>query len=143
MLFRSGQSYEVNVAAGPIRDAADVKALAEKFHEAHLRRYGHKATQEAIEIVNHKVTGVGLIPKPEVRAVAKRADAKASPVETRRAFFGKAGWLETPVYRRADLPAGARVNGPAIIEEKTSTTVLYPGQSGEVDEYLNIEIALQ
>jgi N-methylhydantoinase A len=137
-----GQSYEVNVPAGPIRDAADLKALAERFHEAHLRRYGHKATQEAIEIVNYKVTGVGLIPKPQVKSVAKFAGAKATPMDVRRAFFGKAGWLETPVFRRPDLPPGARVNGPAIIEEQTSTTVLYPGQSGEVDEYFNIEIVL-
>ena len=35
-----------------------------------------------------------------------------------------------------------RIEGPAIIEEKTSTTVLYPGQHAEVDEYLNIEIAV-
>ena len=42
----------------------------------------------------------------------------------------------------SSLARGAVVEGPAIIEEKTSTTVLYPGQTGEVDEYLNIEIAV-
>ena len=47
-----------------------------------------------------------------------------------------------PVWRRTDLPPGLRIEGPAIIEEKTSTIVLYPGQHAEVDPYLNIEIEL-
>jgi N-methylhydantoinase A len=49
---------------------------------------------------------------------------------------------DSPVWRRTALPAGMRLQGPAIIEEKTSTIVLYPGQSAEVDPYLNIAIEL-
>jgi N-methylhydantoinase A len=49
-----------------------------------------------------------------------------------------------PVFRRAALPAGAAIDGPAIIEEKTSTTALYPGQRARIDGFLNLEIeALQ
>ena len=47
-----------------------------------------------------------------------------------------------PVLRRNALSPGARLKGPAVIEEKTSTIVLHPGQSAEVDRYLNIEIEL-
>ncbi len=137
-----GQSYEVNVPADAIRDAGDLKALAERFHDAHLRRYGHKATQEAIEIVNYKVTGVGVIPKAALKRAPLSAGAATAPVETRRAWFGEAGHVEAPVYRRADLRPGARLEGPAIVEEQTSTIVLYPGQSAVVDEYLNLEIAV-
>jgi N-methylhydantoinase A len=45
-----------------------------------------------------------------------------------------------PVLQRGALPPGVRIEGPAIIEEKTSTIVLYPGQRATVDAYLNIEI---
>ena len=138
-----GQSYEVNVPVGPIRDGNDLKNLAERFHDAHLRRYGHKATQETIEIVNYRVTGIGVIPKPEMRRVEVSVHVHASPVETREVWFGAAGQLATPVYRRMDLPAGAQIAGPAIIEEKTSTVVLYPAQRARVDEYLNLEIVLE
>jgi N-methylhydantoinase A len=47
-----------------------------------------------------------------------------------------------PVFRRSALQPGMWIEGPAIIEEQTSTTVLYPGQRAEVDDYLNIECTL-
>ena len=123
-----------------IASREDLTALGERFHEAHLRRYGHKATSEVIEIVNYKVTGVGVIPKPELTPLPETAGPLPEPLETRRAFFGPAGFFETPVYRRSDLAPGARLVGPAIVQEQTSTIVLYPGQNGKVDGYLNIEI---
>ena len=52
------------------------------------------------------------------------------------------GLIDTPVFRRRDLDPGAEITGPAIIEEQTSTTVLGPGHTARVDEYLNIEIDL-
>ena len=135
-----GQSYEVNVDVPAITSRDDLTTLGERFHEAHLRRYGHKATSEVIEIVNYKVTGVGVIPKPELTPLPETSAPLPEPLETRRAFFGPAGFFETPVYRRSDLAPGARLVGPAIVQEQTSTIVLYPGQNGKVDGYLNIEI---
>ncbi len=46
------------------------------------------------------------------------------------------------MLRRSVIPPGARIEGPAVIEEKTSTIVLYPGQRAQVDAYLNIELDL-
>jgi N-methylhydantoinase A len=54
--------------------------------------------------------------------------------------FGSERPVATPVFHRHDLAPDAAVQGPAIVEEKTSTLVLYPGQAARVDEYLNIEI---
>ena len=51
--------------------------------------------------------------------------------------------MPTPVYRRDALAPGARIMGPAVIEEKTSTIVVYPKQIAQVDEYLNIEITFE
>ena len=51
-------------------------------------------------------------------------------------FSGR--FLATPIYRRADLPAGMRLTGPAVVEQLDSTTVIPPGVDAEVDEYLNI-----
>ena len=58
----------------------------------------------------------------------------------RTAYFSATDATQVPVFRRSALAAGAAIDGPAVIEEKTSTTVLYPGQRGEIDGYLNIEI---
>jgi N-methylhydantoinase A len=136
-----GQSYEVSVQVGALRGAPDIAALAERFHEAHRRRYGHMAASEAVEIVNFQVTAVGQIPKPKAHEmpVAKGAQLPV-PSETRTVYFGPTDAIDVPVFRRAALSPGANIDGPAIIEEKTSTTVLYHGQCARIDGYLNLEI---
>jgi N-methylhydantoinase A len=122
-----------------------VADLAERFHDAHRRRYGHMAQAEAVEIVNFQVTAVGLIPKPAMKTFAAPAagSAQASPQAIRPAYFNGRDASDAPVWRRSALLPGARIEGPAIIEEKTSTTVLYPAQRATIDPYLNIEIEVQ
>jgi len=137
-----GQSYEVSVPVAALRTAADIAGLSKRFHEAHRRRYGHMAESEAIEIVNFQVTAVGQIPKPQFskREISDRAQPPA-PQEMRTTFFNPAEASQIPVFRRSVLMPGTVIDGPAVIEEKTSTTVLYPGQRAAIDGYLNIEIA--
>ena len=117
-------------------------ALSKRFHEAHRRRYGHMAESEAIEIVNFQVTAVGQIPKPQFSE--REIPDGAPPAGTARDAHGlfQSGRGE-PRFRcsvaRRSRPAPS-IDGPAVIEEKTSTTVLYPGQRAAIDGYLNIEI---
>jgi N-methylhydantoinase A len=137
-----GQSYEVSVPVTGLNGDADLAALGKRFHEAHRRRYGHMAESEAVEIVNFQVTAVGAIPKPRFSAVtAVTASQSPAPHETRTAYFSPTEAVQVPVFRRSALAAGTVVAGPAVIEEKTSTTVLYPGQRATIDGYLNMEIA--
>jgi len=138
-----GQSYEVSVPVAALRDGADIAALAERFHEAHQRRYGHMAQAEAVEIVNFQVTAIGTIPQPQSkRSETLKEVQPAEPHEIRLAYFDGSDAIEVPVFRRSTLAPGAVIDGPAVIEEKTSTTVLYPGQRARVEEYLNIEVEL-
>ncbi|MGA8817863.1 MAG: hydantoinase/oxoprolinase family protein [Xanthobacteraceae bacterium] len=135
-----GQSYEVSVPVTSLQSDADLAVLAERFHDAHRRRYGHMAQSEAVEIVNFEVTAVGTIPKPQFQKLAPQ-ERRPKPDETRTAYFGPSEENKVPVFRRSALQPGAVIDGPAIIDEKTSTVVLYPGQRAVVDGYLNIEIA--
>jgi N-methylhydantoinase A len=136
-----GQSYEVAVPAPSLRGPEDLVDLAQRFHDAHQRRYGHMAQAEAVEIVNFQVTAVGRIPKPEMKSFAK-TDGQATPRATRQAYFSATEARDVPVLARGSLRPGMRIEGPAIIEEKTSTTVIYPGQRAHIDSYLNIEVEL-
>ncbi|MBV8420929.1 MAG: hydantoinase/oxoprolinase family protein [Hyphomicrobiales bacterium] len=136
-----GQSYEVPVPVPRLGGPQDMTDLVKRFHEAHQRRYGHMAQAEAVEIVNFQVTAVALIAKPAWKTFA-RTDAPAKPHEARQAYFSAGDAREVPVFRRSTLQPGMRIEGPAIVEEQTSTTVLYPGQRAQVDEYLNVEIEL-
>ena len=135
-----GQSYEVNVPVSALQSSDDLTALAKRFHEAHRRRYGHMAASEAVEIVNFQVTAVGRIPKPQFHETASLKRTQPAASEMRSAFFGPAEKMSVPIFRRSTLTPGAEIDGPAIIEEKTSTIVLYPGQHARLDGYLNIEI---
>jgi N-methylhydantoinase A len=136
-----GQSYEVNVPVAALNDDADLAALAKRFHEAHRRRYGHMAESESVEIVNFQVTAVGAISKPQFNPIAPPTDSQPPvPHEMRTAYFSQAAATQVPVFRRSAFAAGAVIDGPAVIEEKTSTTVLYPDQRAAFDGYLNIAI---
>lgn len=136
----TGQSYEVTVDVPRLHSADDLADLGRRFHDAHQRRYGHMAEGQPVEIVNFKVTGIGVIPKPAMKKAASGDGRAAAPAATRTAYFDPSTPLQVPVFRRSSLTPGTRIDGPAIVEEKTSTTVIYPGQTARVDEYLNIEI---
>lgn len=136
-----GQSYEVTVPVSSLASRADMDLLEQRFHAAHQRRYGHMADQEAIEIVNFKVSGFGRIAKPSLPSQPMEPDARVEPVAGRAAYFEGHGLIETPVFRRDALRPGAVIEGPAVIEEATSTVVIYPGQQAAVDPYLCLEIA--
>lgn len=135
-----GQSYEVSVTAGAFANADDIDGLAQAFHAAHERRYGHMASNETIEIVTIKSIGSGKIDRPRLTKQTVLESAVPDPVGTRHAWFGSAGERDIPVFHRSALTAGMRFSGPAIVEEKTATTVIYPEQNAHVDEYLNIGI---
>jgi N-methylhydantoinase A len=137
-----GQSYEVSVPVAKLRTAGDVAALMRRFHEAHRRRYGHMAQNEAIEIVNFQATAIGMMRKPQLNKLKIAAKRKPPPDYVRSVYFGTGRAVPTPVFHREALMPGARLKGPAVIEEKTSTILLYPKQTAQVDAYLNVEITL-
>jgi N-methylhydantoinase A len=143
-----GQSYEVAVPVPGLHGPDDLADLVKRFHDAHQRRYGHMAQAEAVEIVNFQVTAIGRIPKPATKrfdsaATAPRETQQDTRSETRQAYFNAADAYDAPVLRRDNLQPGTRIAGPAVIEEQTSTIVLYPGQRAVVDAYLNIEVEVQ
>ena len=60
--------------------------------------------------------------------------------EMRRVYLEQAGWQEIPIYERDQLPVGARIPGPSIVEEQISTTLISRGYAGYIDVYRNIII---
>jgi N-methylhydantoinase A len=130
----AGQSMEVRVPApsGKI-DAAFVAGTIDAFHAAHLKAFGYNyAGRQKVEIVNFNVSGFGMIERPAIPKLAAAKDAK--PRGMRPVYFG-GSFQDTPVYDRSALPAGFGFDGPAVVEEFGSTTVVFPGQRLEVDAY--------
>jgi len=132
-----GQSMEVRVPV-PGGDMPDdvVGAIAENFHTAHERIYGYcYRDDQKIELVNFALSGLGEVNKPDLKAqTAASGSAKATPKASRKVVFG-GEYLETSIYDRADLTAETELDGPVVIEEFGSTTVVFPGQKVRVDGY--------
>src|SRR3984893_9564601 len=131
----AGQSMEVRVTArGGAVDAAFLAGLIGAFNAVHLRTFGYNyAGQQKVELVNLCVSGFGVIERPGMPKLARRA-GNATPKSSRAVYFG-AQFQDTPVYDRPSLPSGGRIDGPAIVEEFGSTTVVFPGQYVEVDPH--------
>ena len=131
-----GQSYEVTVPAGD----AGKEVLTRLFHETHGRLFGHTAEEEPMEIVNYRVRCTGRLPRMSF-AAAPAGDGPARPRSQRSALFpGSAAPAPAPVYGRTDLAPGFRIPGPAIIEEYSSTTVVYPSFDLSVDAHGNLRL---
>lgn len=135
----AGQAHELTIpAAGDPLDSNVLRDSVCAFHEEHDRTYGHKAEDEATEVVNLRLTAFcrlqGAVP---IRASGTRSSASLH----RRmvSFDPKMGRVRTDVIDRARLPASPKA-GPLIIEEYDATTVVPPGCFARLDEWDNIVI---
>ena len=142
-----GQAFELNLAVDEAavawRGAAEgepsaCQEIETDFHRHHRDIYGHSNPQAAIELVNARLTAYGLVPKPAAeRHTGSGATLEAALVERRPVWFaGKAH--DCPVWDRDQLPEGAQVQGPAIVEEFGATTVVPPGWRGTLDGHGNL-----
>lgn len=135
-----GQNYEVPVPIERI-DAQGLDAFIKTFRARHFQEYGYDIEDRDAEIVNCRIQAVGKIRK---RAEAYAPDLSKDPLKgERRVYFGKnLGWIDTNVYARGRLALGAELEGPVIIEEMSSTTIVHPGQKVRVDTEGNLIITL-
>jgi N-methylhydantoinase A len=130
-----GQSYEITVGYPEEPPANRIHRAVKAFHVRHREIYGYSDEDEPVELVNLRLRAVGLIRKPELREI-QQISGKPFPIGVRSVYFeGPDTWVETPIYERVDLGAGSAFQGPAIVDQYDSTTVVYPGWRGEVDRF--------
>ena len=141
-LHYQGQSYELTVPVpdGPI-DPRMVEHLEEAFGQEHEKTYGHRAgTEEPVELVSIQIVGQGVRQGSAIPERLKPSRAEPQPPPPRRAYFGDAGWIETPILRRSDLSGERR--GPFIVEEYDATCVVPPDATASLDAAGNVVIDL-
>ena len=126
-----GQSHDVPIPLPP--EMPDRRKIASDFHQAHERLYGFSRPDQPLELVNLWVT-VELDIQPLQLPRVEPCRGTPEPIARRNAtFHGERH--DTPVYDRAQLGASCRLTGPAIIEQVDSTTVLWPDEQAETDDY--------
>ncbi|MDX2031468.1 MAG: hydantoinase/oxoprolinase family protein [Blastocatellia bacterium] len=124
-----GQSFELEIDAD-----GDVAA---KFHQAHRERYGHAEPSRTIEIVSVRLRGVGKTEKPAIAQTDRFRAHKAKPQREAQVWLDEKR-RRVMVYDRAALVPGARIEGPAIVCEYGSTTLVPAGWRAAVDGMRNL-----
>jgi N-methylhydantoinase A len=133
-----GQNHEVPVrlADKPLERCAFIHA----FEEAHCREYGYDIKGRAIEVVNCRVKAVGTIDRPQ--SAFTGPTIAAQPGSMRKVHFDD-GWHDAPIFDRSALPVGARITGPAVIDDMSATTLVPPGSEITVDRAGNLLLEIK
>ena len=136
--FRQGYEFSLEVDPGSLMNGG-LHDLEMRFGTAHERLYGFKLEQP-VELVNLRAVGTGRVDKVEFPEFPlEDRDPSAAILEQHGVYFG-GNAEQTVIYDRSKLRAGNWITGPAVVTQKDSTTVVHPGHTGEVDQYLNILI---
>jgi N-methylhydantoinase A len=135
---RQGYELPIDVAADELVNLT-LEALADRFGQVHHRLYGF-GLEGGAEIVSLRAVARGGLPVPEIAAHEPGpADPSAAQRGTQQVWAGGAR-REVPTFERAELAAGMRIRGYAVIEQYDATTVVLPGHVARVDPYLNLLI---
>ncbi|WP_248930723.1 hydantoinase/oxoprolinase family protein [Paenibacillus hamazuiensis] len=139
-----GQNYELSIPVDREElTAGGLDMIVRRFHEQHEKSYGYSNKAGKIEFVNYRLTALGELPKAKIEKREAGQVRTPEPVSKRQVYYSeveKPGFYETAIYERTQLAPGDRIHGPAIIEQMDTTTLILPGQSAQVDEYLNLLI---
>jgi N-methylhydantoinase A len=119
-----------------------VAALEDAFHETHERVFAVREPGQYLECLLWKVRATAVPRKPAVHPRAAATGA-AEPALVAPAYFRETGLAPVPNYDGATLPRGARIEGPALIREPTTTIVAYPGSVVTVSALGNYLLEVQ
>jgi N-methylhydantoinase A len=131
-----GQAFELNL---PVElETLSAEGAARAFHARHLQTYGHANEGAAVELVNARLTAYGVVTKPPLARYRSSSRQLADARLEERPVYVDGRFAPCPVYERERLPEDARFDGPAVVEEFGSTTVVFPGWRARVDEFGNL-----
>jgi N-methylhydantoinase A len=134
-----GQSFELTIDCPSLRRRGDLlRAIANRFYQAHLQRFGYAERREPVEVVNLRLKLELAAAKPDL------TPEPAGPADPSSALLGQFpvvfpdGTLPTSLYDRDKLGSGNRLQGPALLLQLDTTTLVPPGWGGSVDPYGNL-----
>lgn len=140
-----GQEHTVRIRSVPEQDDQSewLERVLRCFHEAHAREYSFRLAA-SVEIVNFHLVAYALVEKPDLRPLAARKVGVTAVHRAERLVdFDSAGMLRTAIFERERLCCGDVLRGPAIVEEESTATVVWPGQRLHVDAYGGLHIHIR
>ena len=124
---------EIQVPGNRFNGPADVETLVQEFHRVHERVFAIRDEGQVVECLNWRGRLIATVRAASLAPARTLAGVNADAHRRRGAYFGRER-LDTPVFLGAQLPPRAVIDGPAIIEEPTSTLVVYPGTTARVSD---------
>jgi N-methylhydantoinase A/oxoprolinase/acetone carboxylase beta subunit len=123
-------------------DTIDVAHIRKQFDAIHAKKFGHAALTQPVELMAYRVIGIGVTERKN-SAFNKGAlnSSEASQAIIREAVFDVDGVptkFELPVWQRTDLSQGSNYDGPLVIEQADTTTLIVPGQYVFIDDFGNL-----
>lgn len=144
MRFR-GQGYEVAVDfPRGVLETGDPEALVARFHAVYRQLFSRVPEGVPAEVLTWRLVAQGPVPAIDLEfEPGGEQVVSTDPVGSRPVYFPEvAGFVQSSVYRRSNLPMGAHLQGPAVIEEAQSTAVVGPGATIQVDDDRNLVVDL-
>lgn len=117
--------------------------LLESFHARHREFYGYDMPEQGVEIVNLRLTVTAARAVPPAEQPLSGGNLLLALAETRSVWFPETGFTSTPVYKRELLPAGTSFDGPLIIEQMDTTTVVPPKSKFSIDATGTMHLELE
>ena len=129
----AGQDFSLPVPVRPdLFDGTYADFIRSAFNEIHQRQFGYYDVGQSLELVNIRLAAIASREHQDL-AQPPVTSGTAALVGSRPVFVETADRpVACPVYEREFLQPGAHVDGPAIIQEYASTTLMFPGDAGEV-----------
>jgi N-methylhydantoinase A len=135
-----GQSHILTVPIpGPGVTRDELRGL---FETAYWERFAVELPEIRPVLVNLHTAAIGRRPQADIAALARSRGSRAPTAAAMRRVWFTEGWRDTPIYRRTDIVAGARIEGPAILEQMDTTIVIEPGCTAEADELGNLIVSV-
>ena len=138
----TGQDHTVKVRV-PDEDicADNLGVFIEAFHKEHEQKYSFRLDDSGVEIVNIHLASFGRVEKTPIKEIkAQPYTLEEAVLEVRPVVFEGCGKMDTKIYSREKLSPDMKISGPAIIEEVSASTVIYPEMSASIDKYGDIII---
>jgi N-methylhydantoinase A len=142
-----GQNFELAVPISESRSGAaptliEAEKIRKRFLDIHSRFYGFCSETDPVELVNLRLTAIASVANLAPPKRHGRTTKKPMPFTHRLVWFNASHPIKTPIFDRSELKPGQTINGPAVIDQFDSTTVLYPKDRLVVDPALNLSIRL-
>ncbi len=131
-----GQRHNIKVPVSGLREASMIRAA---FERDYRRRYGHADPKTPAEFQALHLSAFARLKKPDITRLPRATMKMLSP-QTRKIYFGGSGWLSAQIFNRDTLAPPFKGEGPAVIEEYGSTTIIWPNDRFAIGALSEIRI---